>query len=370
MEDYQQASCDKCNSPEFEYDGAWKEYSCKNCGWIVKDPEKISAIRKAEKFTDESTEKYSNKEASLLTQDVANDKQTTIAPLLSSKQKNDVDPTKDRDKIVRPGEKDLQHNLLQSLFNNDNEALKNKAIKNLVIEANPTTVQELGRVLYDKNASNRKLAANTLQKIEKARKDLLERFLKGEEKDSAKVEMAKASFSTIQSLKFVLIQNLSAKDNSIRKLSAQAMEKLQDEKAVEPLIHLLRDKDVDIREIAAEALGANIKKQHLERLTAMLNDESNGVRWYIGVALKSFYKSEMKALMFIIPISILAGLFAFFAGSLIGKTSGGLDLGGILQGVAGLLWFASVVCALYVLPKYGFRIARVNKRIKGLDMSG
>ena len=41
MKNDQQAMCEKCGSPEFEYDSYYKEYSCKECGWIVKDPEKI-----------------------------------------------------------------------------------------------------------------------------------------------------------------------------------------------------------------------------------------------------------------------------------------------------------------------------------------
>ena len=38
--------CDKCGFDKYEYDSAWKEYSCKKCGWIVEDAEKISAIER------------------------------------------------------------------------------------------------------------------------------------------------------------------------------------------------------------------------------------------------------------------------------------------------------------------------------------
>ena len=27
--------CVKCGHSEYEYDKSWKEYSCKNCGWII-----------------------------------------------------------------------------------------------------------------------------------------------------------------------------------------------------------------------------------------------------------------------------------------------------------------------------------------------
>ena len=46
MAEYQRVLCDKCGFHEFEYDSAWKEYSCKKCGWTVEDAEKISAIEK------------------------------------------------------------------------------------------------------------------------------------------------------------------------------------------------------------------------------------------------------------------------------------------------------------------------------------
>lgn len=38
--------CSKCGFHEYEYDSAWKEYSCKKCGWIVQDAEKIFAIER------------------------------------------------------------------------------------------------------------------------------------------------------------------------------------------------------------------------------------------------------------------------------------------------------------------------------------
>ena len=29
--------CDQCGSTKFEFDGYWKEYSCKKCGWVCKE---------------------------------------------------------------------------------------------------------------------------------------------------------------------------------------------------------------------------------------------------------------------------------------------------------------------------------------------
>jgi hypothetical protein len=29
--------CDQCGSSKFEFDGYWKEYSCKKCGWVSKE---------------------------------------------------------------------------------------------------------------------------------------------------------------------------------------------------------------------------------------------------------------------------------------------------------------------------------------------
>jgi transcription initiation factor TFIIIB Brf1 subunit/transcription initiation factor TFIIB len=44
MAEHQKVFCDKSGSSDFEYDSSWKEYSCKNCGQIVEDDEKISVM--------------------------------------------------------------------------------------------------------------------------------------------------------------------------------------------------------------------------------------------------------------------------------------------------------------------------------------
>lgn len=79
MAEHQKPLCDKCGSPEFAYDSLWKEYSCKNCGWIVDDDEKISAIKKIDKTKGEGLGKDFNKEAPRLTQAQVGDKQTPTA---------------------------------------------------------------------------------------------------------------------------------------------------------------------------------------------------------------------------------------------------------------------------------------------------
>jgi transcription initiation factor TFIIIB Brf1 subunit/transcription initiation factor TFIIB len=38
--------CSKCGSSEFEYDVYWKEYSCKNCCWVLEDAGKIAMLNK------------------------------------------------------------------------------------------------------------------------------------------------------------------------------------------------------------------------------------------------------------------------------------------------------------------------------------
>ena len=272
---------------------------------------------------------------------------------------------KEREKIEG---KEGQHNLVQSLLSSDNKAFQDKDIEDLAEVGNPTAVELLGGILRDKNDSFRKLAAQSLRIIENTRNDMLEKFLKGKEKDAAKAEIAKATLLKIESLKLTLIQDLAAEERQIRKIAAKALIEFRDERAVEPLIHLLRDEDRDIREIAAKALGANISEQHLEKLTAMLNGESNGVRWYVGVALIKFYKSEMKALLFLIPTLILTGLVAYFVGpALMGKPVGVIDFyGSIFRGIAYLLWIGSVFM-LFTISKYLFRIPRIKKRMKHLD---
>ena len=46
MAEHRKILCNKCKSHDFDYDDYWKEYSCKKCGWIVDDAQKISALDK------------------------------------------------------------------------------------------------------------------------------------------------------------------------------------------------------------------------------------------------------------------------------------------------------------------------------------
>ena len=44
MIEHQKVLCGKCGYSDFEYDTYWKEYSCKNCGWMVENDEEISSL--------------------------------------------------------------------------------------------------------------------------------------------------------------------------------------------------------------------------------------------------------------------------------------------------------------------------------------
>jgi len=367
MENYQQVTCDKCGSNEFEYDNAWQECTCNECGWIVNDPKKVSSIKRLQ---EESPQRYSNKKTILQSKSLNAENQPHIDSVYPDKQKIERKIAKENVDEFRSGGDDSQGNLIQSLFDIETETRRNKAIKNIVTQANQSIIRELGKALYNQDTDIHNIARITLYKIEINTKKNLERISKGEEKDIKKKRNALENMVLIQNLKSLLIQNLYANDNLIRKLSAKALEKLCDEKSVEPLIFLLRDKDKDVREIAVKSLAANINEKHADKLMDILKNEKNGVRKYVGRALISFYKSEIKGVTLIIPISVFGGLFAFFAGYLMGKPSGHINLGAILKGMGILLWFCAVMCALYILPKFAFRIAGVKKRIKGLDTSG
>jgi hypothetical protein len=57
MAENQKVSCSKCGAADFEYDSYWKEYSCKKCGWLVQDAERISLLNKKETIMHEDIEK-------------------------------------------------------------------------------------------------------------------------------------------------------------------------------------------------------------------------------------------------------------------------------------------------------------------------
>jgi len=263
---------------------------------------------------------------------------------------------------VRIEGKEHQHNLVQSLLSSDNKTFQDKAIEDLAAMANSTAIELLGRILYDKNASFRKLAARTLREIENNRENIRKEFLEGEEKDAAEVAMAKATLSKIKSLKLLLIQNLADEDQQIRKLTAEALEEFDGKSAVEPFIHLLKDKDRNIREIAAKALGENVEEQHLGKLKAMLKDESNGVRWYVGEVLIEYYKRMSQILPLMSLIFVLIGLFGYF----VLPEPGGVIEWVFYRGTAYLMWIVSV-CVLFGVANHLLWILRIKGQMKNLD---
>lgn len=44
MVEHKEVFCSKCGCHTFEYDRSWKEYSCKDCGWLIEDGKKISLL--------------------------------------------------------------------------------------------------------------------------------------------------------------------------------------------------------------------------------------------------------------------------------------------------------------------------------------
>ena len=67
-------------------------------------------------------------------------------------------------------------------------------------------------------------------------------------------------------------------DSSVRRTAAQALAKLGDARAVEPLIRALADKESGVRRAAAQALGALKDARAVEPLIRALADKESGVR--------------------------------------------------------------------------------------------
>jgi len=75
------------------------------------------------------------------------------------------------------------------------------------------------------------------------------------------------------------------KDPEVRKNAAEALGKIKDPRAVEPLIEALKDKDFRVRWNAAEALGEIGDPKAVKPLIAALKDKDSTVRLYAAEAL-------------------------------------------------------------------------------------
>lgn len=73
-----------------------------------------------------------------------------------------------------------------------------------------------------------------------------------------------------------LIAALQDEDVELRRAAAQALGEIGDSRAVEPLIAALRDKDIELRRVAARALGEIEDAQAVEPLLATLEPIRRG----------------------------------------------------------------------------------------------
>jgi len=82
-----------------------------------------------------------------------------------------------------------------------------------------------------------------------------------------------------------LIAALKDENSGVRSSAAFALGEIQDPRAVEPLIEALKDEDSDVRRRAATALGKIQDPRAVEPLIEALKDEDSGVRWRAAKAL-------------------------------------------------------------------------------------
>ena len=82
-----------------------------------------------------------------------------------------------------------------------------------------------------------------------------------------------------------LINQLKNNDRNVQKKAAEALGKIRDKKAVDPLIVALKDEDWQVREEAVLALGRIGDKRAVEPLIAGLEDEDGNVRERTAYAL-------------------------------------------------------------------------------------
>ncbi|MER0216191.1 MAG: NACHT domain-containing protein [Nitrosomonas sp.] len=141
------------------------------------------------------------------------------------------------------------------------------------------TLQILIMTLADKNLAVRRMIAEALGKIgDKAAVDPLIHCLKDE---NSRVRWTTAwALGAIGDKAAVnpLIHSLKDENSGVRRIAAEALGAIGDKAAIEPLIHSLKDENSDVRRIAAEVLGKIGDKTAVEPLIHSLKDENSDVR--------------------------------------------------------------------------------------------
>jgi bilin biosynthesis protein len=246
MENDQQPMCEKCGSPEFEYDSYYKEYSCKECGWIVKDPGKSGLL----------PYKQSEKET------LAAQKPSILAS-----------PNKgiDSGKALRQNVENMDAKgdiiVLAKALKHAREYIVEKAAINLIKIGKPALVP-LTEALKDENVRARQMAAVVIREIA------------GKESIGDK--------RTIEPL----IQALNDQDEGVRGTATEALGRIG-KPAVEFLIEALKNEDEHARLNAIMALSMIGDKRAVDPLSSASKDESEIVRKAATMALEKVKKGQV-----------------------------------------------------------------------------
>lgn len=246
MQSDQQAICEKCGSTEFEYDSYYKEYSCKECGWIVKDPEKMGL----------SPHKQSEKETF-----------AAQKPTILGAKNNGVDSGNVLIKNVENIEANSDVKVLIKALKHDREYIVEKAAINLIKIGKPVLLP-LTESLKDENARARQMAAVVIREI--------------------------AGKESIGDTRIIepLIQALNDQDEGVRGTTTEALGRIG-KPAVEYLIEALKNEKEYARLNAIMALSMIGDKRAVDPLTSASKDDSEIVRKAAKMALEKVKKGEI-----------------------------------------------------------------------------
>ena len=104
-----------------------------------------------------------------------------------------------------------------------------------------------------------------------------------------------------------LIGSLKSKDPKVRALAAEALGRIRDTSAAEPLILLLKDSRVEVRRKAGEALVLISSRKTLDAALAALQDKDPQVRGYAATILAGHIPGNCKDEKFLDPLILALG---------------------------------------------------------------
>ncbi|AMK14822.1 HEAT repeat domain-containing protein [Methanobrevibacter olleyae] len=154
------------------------------------------------------------------------------------------------------------------------------------------SIEEAVEALNDEDASNRKLAIKSLERVNDER--IVEPLIEATKDDNAQVRFGAAEIlgDIGDSAVDKLIEEFNKESGSNKRFLTVALQKTGSEKAIDSFAEALSDEDFGVRKVAVRALGELRAKDKIDAIAECINDEDGGVRTAAIFALGDIASEE------------------------------------------------------------------------------